>query len=115
MVAQSAKIYSISASYSLTSDFQSASIETRYLSWGSLQFNWVDIDAFNARVILQGSNDNTSWNDFGGEGGGIITLLDTDTQIWEFTKFTTRYIRLDFTANNVTSGSASLYFEGHRV
>jgi len=87
-------------------------IDVRGLLSGSMQFVWEDIDAFDARVILQGSNDGTNWNDFGGDGGGIIMLLEDDSQVWEFKEFTTKFVRLDYTANDVTTGTLNWYFEG---
>jgi len=115
MGTDSPKVFVYTEDYILDgNDFQSEGIDVRYLTQGSIQFDWADLDAFNARVIIQGSNNSIDWSDFGGADGGITITRATSAQIWEFTKFTTRYIRLDFTSNNVSTGSASLLFEGHR-
>ena len=111
----SRKISTLETTYSISSSFSSESIDTRYLTQGSLQFTWSNFDAFNARVILQGSNDAINWVDFGGAAGGITITRSDSSQLWEFTIFTTRYIRLDFTANNVSTGTATLLFEGHNT
>lgn len=84
---------------------------------GAFHLYWSGLDAYNATVILQGSNVNNSadeyWNDLGGDSGGAIMLRDPDSQIWEFTKFTTKYIRLSYQANNVTTGTINWYFEAY--
>lgn len=96
-----------SSDIDLSDDFSSDSIPVMKHSFGSVQFSWEDIDAFNATVILQGSNDNENWNDLGGNTGGIILLNTPGSQVWEFTEFTTRYIRLSYQANSVSEGSAT--------
>ena len=71
----------------------------------SFSLSWENLNAFNARAILQCSVDGTNWNDLGGQEGGIILDTETDGQVWliEFTKIP--YIRLELTKNNLTSGT----------
>ena len=79
---------------------------------GEFSLQWSALTAFNARFILQASTDGTNWNDLGGQAGGIILSSEDDTQIWEFTSIPFTYLRADFTANNVTTGTLNLIFRG---
>lgn len=98
--------------------YQTSWINTQGMTYGSFQFEWSGLDAFNARAIMQGSiddDDDKAYNDLGGESGGIILLNDaagSDNQLWSFTSFPDKFIRLDFTKNSLTSGSFSWIFEG---
>lgn len=96
-----------SSTLDLSSDFSSDTIKVEGHTKGSVQINWTGIDAFNSTIILQGSDDETNWNDLGGDTGGIILLNTPDSQVWEFTTFTTRYIRVSYQANSVTEGIAT--------
>lgn len=109
-VGASPQVSQFSASFTLTSDGQSEAIDVTGFSKGSFQLIWTGLDAFNATAIMQGSNDNSNWNDLGGADGGVILLNSPDSQVWEFKEFTTKYIRLDYTANNVTAGTGSWEF-----
>ena len=94
-------------------DLQTLALDVSRCDKGVFQLNWADLDAFNARFILQGSLDGINWNDLGGEAGGIILDIEDDTQIWELTEISFNYLRADFTANNVTTGALELLFKGY--
>lgn len=84
---------------------------------GAFHLYWSSLDAFNATAIMQGSNVNNAsdeyWNDLGGSTGGATLERSPDSQIWEFKEFTTRFIRLSYQANNVTTGTITWQFEGY--
>lgn len=93
---------------SLAATANSAAQEVTPYSRGSLQISWTGLDAFNGTIILEGSNDGTNWNELGGADAGITLDENDDSQIWEFTEFSTVYVRAAYKANNVTTGTATL-------
>ena len=96
-----------------SSDYQSTAIDVESSNFGSLSLIWSGFLSFNGRAILQGSNDGTNWNDLGGADGGIVLDLENDIQLWEITNITYKYLRLDYTANNVSSGTFTIQFKGY--
>ena len=94
-------------------DFQTVALDVSRCGKGIFQLNWADLNAFNARFILQGSLDGINWNDLGGSLGGIILDVEDDVQIWELTEIAFNYLRADFTANNVNTGALELLFLGY--
>ena len=102
-------IFEASISLDLTSNFTTTALNTStFKPGGSVQFLWTGLDAFNARAILQSSDDGTNWNDLGGQQAGVILIDSPDSQIWEMVNIPSKFIRLDYTANSVTIGSGTL-------
>lgn len=98
---------------SMGGDFVSNVLDVSRNSSGYVSASWTGIDGTNSTMILEGSNDNQNWSELGGDLGGIvIQSLQDDSQIWEFTLFTTKYIRLSYKANNVTTGIVTI--EGYK-
>lgn len=92
----------------LTSNFTVTLNVPTFNSGGSIQLFWDDLDAFNARAILQSSDDGVNWNDLGGQKGGIILMDSPDSQRWEIVNILSKFIKLDYTANSVTTGLGTL-------
>jgi hypothetical protein len=102
-------------SFDMGSDYFSEWIPVHGLRHGSFQVSWSGLDATDSTMFLQGTDDQVGFGQFGDDFGGItITSLISDSQIWEFTVFTTKYIRLAYTANSVTTGTANYLFEGRK-
>jgi hypothetical protein len=103
----------IEASKSMAADFNSTAWDVSDYRYGSLTAEWSGIDATNSTMILEGSNtggeDEEEWAEFGGDEGGVV-ILDTQdaSQVWEFTVFTMRYVRLAYKANNVSTGTVTI-------
>lgn len=98
---------------SMSTNFNSNPMDVSRSVAGFIAATWSGIDGTNSTMILEGSNDGVNWGELGGEDGGIvIQSLDDDTQIWEFTSFTTKLIRLAYKANNVTTGNVTII--GHK-
>lgn len=76
-------------------------------SHGSLQFTWQGLDAADATFNIEGSNDNENWQLLYNPDQPMAD--PSDSVLVEFTHFTTRYIRLRYTANSVTTGSGKLF------
>lgn len=94
---------------SMAVDFNSNPMDVSRNSSGFIAATWTGIDGTNSTMILEGSNDGVNWVELGGDAGGIvIQSLQNDTQIWEFTTFTTKLIRLAYKANNVTTGQVTI-------
>jgi len=94
----------------LTSNFTTAALNiSNFKFGGSIQLLWTGLNAFNARAILQGSDDGTNWNNLGGQKGGIILIDSPDSQVWEMIGISCKFIRLDYTSNSVTLGSGTLF------
>lgn len=96
-------------SRSMASDFNSAPMDVSRNSSGFISATWNGIDGTNSTMVIEGSNDGVNWAELGGDLGGItIQSLQNDTQIWEFTSFTTKLVRLAYKANNVTTGNVTI-------
>ena len=85
----------------------------RALRGGSLQIIWSGLDALSATVELEVSNTNEddSWSCYGGVD---ILKLDTnpDNQVFEFSRFNTRYIRLHYKHGTVSAGMVKIRTHG---
>jgi hypothetical protein len=91
-------------------------IDTTEFTFGSIQIDWTGLDAADGLLRIQGSVTGipaSEWNWIGSLANGAATM-DTaaDTQVWEFTVFTTRYIRLHYAANSNTTGTGNITFFG---
>ena len=80
---------------------------------GSIHIIWSGLDALDGEVEIEISNDEINWNCY---GGGVACALDTvggaDNQVFEFTHFTFRYVRVRYTKNSVTTGSIIIRTHG---
>ena len=107
----------ITAAYSAGSNFVSESWEVmptypdRPLRQGSLQVIWSGLDALDAVVTLDVSNDNINWNCYGGVVQVTIDVA-SDNQVYEFQKFMSRYVRLVYQKNSVTTGQIKIWTHG---
>jgi hypothetical protein len=103
--------------YDASSNFTSESWEVmptypgRPLRQGSLQAIWSGLDALTGTLELEVSNDNINWNCY----GGVVEVTMTpaaDNQIYEFQKFMSRYVRVKYTKNTVTTGTIKIVTHG---
>jgi len=96
--------------YSASADFASEAWEVlpvypgRPLRQGSLQVIWSGLNSLDGELEVEISNDNINWNCYGG-GVGITMDTANDSQIFEFTHFNSRYVRLSYYKNSVTTGT----------
>jgi hypothetical protein len=102
-------VQTIETDKTMAADFNSSSWDVGNYRTGILVAVWENIDATNSTMILEGSDDGTNWGELGGNlGGKVIDDTDDATQIWEFTIFTMKYVRLAYKANNVTAGTVTI-------
>ena len=102
---------SIASAVSMSSDFLSSNIDVTGLKSGSLEARWSGADQDDGTFVVECSNDGTNFSQYGESGTSLGGDL-TDTQIWNILEFTTRFIRLRYTANSVTTGTFSVHFSG---
>ncbi len=81
------------------------------MTHGSLQVVWSGLDALDATVELQVSNNNTDWNCY---GGAVPVTLDVaaESQVFEFREFMSRYVRLRYVRGSVTTGTITIITHG---
>lgn len=83
---------------------------TFYASWDS------SYDATDSTIIMEGADVDTGSaiiTEFGGNLGGlVIETAGADNMGFEFTVFTTTFIRLAFTSNSATAGTLTWSFKG---
>ena len=102
---------SIEDSDGADADFTSAAYEVRNWEMGALVIKWDSLDATDGTLIIEGANTKTpAAEDWACEHSDACKLtLDSasGTQQYKFHPFTTRYIRLVYTANSNTAGTIS--------
>lgn len=103
-------------SFDLDADYESPSWDVRGCDCGSLQMTWSGAENPNeATAVPQCSNDGVNWNDLSVSLGEIILDEATGTQVWEWQRFTTRYVRLKFMANGNSDGFAQITAWAHPI
>lgn len=71
---------------------------------GSVHFVWSGVDATDGAINIEGSNDKLNWQPL--YDSNQIMSAASGNYIFEFYAFATRYIRLSYTANSNTTGTA---------
>jgi hypothetical protein len=80
------------------------------LAHGSVQVVWEGIDAGTGTLEIQVSNDNIHWNCYSDQ---TTIPAGSESQIYEFNKFTTRYLRVKWTKNTVSAGTITIWTAGY--
>src|SRR3989304_2170509 len=97
----------MSVSVSAGADFNSGCVEIKGLQCFSIQAAWTGLDAADAPIKVQLSNDNSNWDDY---PSSTATLAATpDNEIWEFVGGSAcNWVRCVYTKNSVTAGTISI-------
>lgn len=98
---------SVASGTSAASNFNSSSWDVENLLSGSMRVSWESINKNTGTIVLEGSNDGTNWDELSGSGYRINDTPE-DSLIYEFTSFSTKEIRLAYTANTVTAGTITI-------
>lgn len=102
--------------FTLAGDYNSTIWDVRGLDCGSMHLVWTGADDPNtATAVLEASNDGVNWNDLSVSLGQIILTVADDNQLWEFERFTTRYVRLAYVANGNASGRGLIISWAHPI
>lgn len=95
--------------FSAGSNYTSDAWYVQDLGNGSIQLIWSSLDALTGTAEIQASNDEVNWKLSGCSCSQITLSSASSNEIWEFKGgFTTRYIRLVYTKNTVTSGTLTI-------
>ena len=97
----------------LAASFNTDPIPVSPAEYGFAQVKWSGFEAFNGRIIWQASDNLVDWEDLGGADGGIVLDTEDGSQGWEMTILTFKFLRMEFTANNVATGDMSWTFKGY--
>jgi len=89
------------------SDFNSTSWNAEGLNRGSIVAVWTSIDGSNSTMVIEGSDNDTDWNEIGSSGVTILSTVDS-SQGWDITSFEFKYYRVAYKANNVTTGTVDI-------
>lgn len=107
-----------SDTFLMSSDMNTAWINVEVLMGGGtgvFDVSWTSLDDVDSTLIMEGSDDESNFGEFGGDlGGVIITSIDNDCQLFTFRVFPTKFIRLAFTSNSATAGTIVWNFEGQK-
>lgn len=95
------------SSIPLSANYTSDWIDLPHKSVVYVQFVWTGVDAFNGTAVLESSNNASDADELNGSGACIE--IEAGSQGWELTAFAARYLRLVWTANNVSTGTATMY------
>lgn len=110
--------YSSGLEQSLATDWKSDPIDISYHTQGSLQLIWDSVNAFNATIIIEASNlptptTDSDWTELDGSCFQIDTA--SDNRLYTLTtSFDYRWIRLNYQANNVSTGTLDWYLIAKR-
>lgn len=103
-------------SFDLDGNYNTAIWDVKNLECGSMQFIWSGADALNTATISpQASNDGENWNDVSVGLGPIELAVAAENQVWEFERFTTRYVRLSYVANGNSGGIGRIVSWAHML
>lgn len=80
----------------------------------TIQAVWTGLDALDATLQPEVSNNGVHWLPPSGGEGPITLSASADTDGWEWQKMGWRYVRVKYVANSVTEGLISLYFFAKR-
>jgi len=100
------------ATISLISDTVTPPIGTKGLEVISVQAVWSGLTALDATMIIEASNNGSSWNTLDADKNMIVMDTAADTQIWNITQLQNNFVRLRYVANANTGGSAIVSFVG---
>lgn len=99
--------------FDMSADFTSTVWDVRDIECGSIQFIWDNVDDIDGLAGVQSSNDGENFN-FDSFSVNTITVdCPASTQMWEWLRFTTRYIRFVYNNNSITTGTGRLLAWGH--
>jgi len=97
----------IETSKTMASDFNSTSWNVEGFNRGNIVAVWTSIDGSNSTMVIEGSDNDTDWNEIGSSGVTILSTVDS-SQGWDITSFEFKYYRLAYKANNVTTGTVDI-------
>lgn len=98
----------------LSGDIATAPVQLIDLTTAAYQATWTGVTGFDATMVIQVSNDpDDGWNDIRADINTITLDTAADTQVWELLEITGKYVRLLYTANSNTSGTATVRFLGN--
>lgn len=101
----------IATSQSLSSDFNSTSIDFEGKNKGFIRASWSGANNDNeATFVIEISADNTNWSQLGESGMALI--VEEETQVWQFIEIPSRFARLAFTANGNSGGIVDIFWSG---
>lgn len=112
----SGKAYYFSETLALTGDTTSTALDTRYWASGAIQVTWSGLTGLSSTLTVQYSNDGSNWQTVEAPYDDYLVTLSaaSGTQVWIFTAHTARFVRLNYSAEGNTTGTATLVAEGDR-
>jgi len=93
-------------------DADSPAIDVSTFNSGFLVASWTGFDESDATFVIELSDDLTTWQQLGESGTPVNGDIPDGVQVWQILEFTSRYIRLKFTANANSAGSFDIQFTG---
>lgn len=101
---------SAQAEFSLAADFESAPIDVSGFSQGNIHIIWTGAVGTDGAAKIQASADGQNWNDYGSDRT-VLTIDEAENiQLFLITVFGGRFIRLKYTANTMSAGTAQMFF-----
>lgn len=101
---------SIASSQSMGSNFTSGEINAESYTNASIVLSWSGSNSPRPTVVLEGSNDDTTYVEI--NGSGIVLKDASGAEAWEIVSVDFKYYRLIYTANTATTGTFTADFYG---
>jgi len=96
------------ANIDMGSDFATPAADMLYFDQGGIHMITTGVDTANGAAVLQGSLDGVNWSDLPLTIQGVS--VGSDVLLWDVSDLGVRFVRVSYTANTVTTGTANFRY-----
>jgi hypothetical protein len=96
------------ANVPMGANFATPAADMLYFDQGGIHMITTGVDKNNGAAVLQGSLDGVNWSDLPLTLKGIS--VGSDVLLWDVSDLGVRFVRVSYTANTVTAGTANFRY-----